>query len=624
VTTSTSDRARRGAKRRAPAAPPAAARRVARPAPLAEIDPALGARATLVLGVAAALLVALVTAAAFDPSMRWWGADSLRFAPAWIGWAPWMLVLLAFVPPLARRVVPALAALGDGLAAGEFRATGALAALAILIVALLPDRLWLIGDFLLRLGCTRGQIPVEIVFPQALPLDLFLHHHVPVAIARAHLADPNAWERLLGAIEAGLLVPASAELARRLGFRGVPAAACTLLVVFSGALGLFTGYGKSFVELTLVTVVAAGAALRVVREGEGAWPLAAMLVIGILLHRSALALFALLAVAVWAWPKTPAAREPGRRFATLAAFAAPVIAALVCAPILIASMQVTDVRHLAPTGLSPGAIFGAAFAPAHLADVVNLVAMSAPLALAAPFLAVALAAPLRARGAESLVLLALAVPALLVLFFVHPRQGDFRDTDVFAPSLASLAVVAAALAGEALRGAPSRAWLALPVILFGAFTTLRSLAIAADLDRGSARVRAYLTGPPRRPDEERALLWAYLAERMIGAHRPADAAPAFAEAAALAPSPRILMEWALAEEDRKGYAAAQGIYRRAAERAPGFTEAWLGLAGVSIELRDWPSADAALDHAARLEPDRVEIASMRHAIAERRAAEPAP
>ncbi len=619
MTTSTSERARRGAKRRAPAPAP---RRTPRALALPEIEPAVGARATLVLGVAAALGFALATAAAFDPGMHWWGVNSLRFAPVWIGWAPWIVVLLAFVPPLARRVTPALAALGDGLAAGKFRATAGVAAGVILIVALLPDRLWLIGDFLLRLGCVRGQIPVTIVFPQALPLDLFLHQQIPVAIARAGLVDPNVWERVLGAIEAGLLVPAAAELARRLGFRGAPAAACTLLVVFSGALGMFTGYGKSFVELTLVTVVAAGAALRVVREGDGAWTLAAMLVVGILLHRSALALFALLGAAAWAWRRSPAARDPGRRIATLAAFVAPLIAALLCAPILVASMQVTDLRHVAPTGVSPGAILGAAFAPLHLLDVLNLVALGAPFALAAPFLAAVVARPLRERGADRLVLGALALPAVLVLLFIHPRQGGFRDTDVFMPSLVALAIVAAALAGEALRGAPARAWLAVPVILLVVASTVRTLAIAADLDRGTARVRAYLAGPPRRPDEERALLWAYVAERMVGARRPDDAMPAFEQAVALAPSPRLLMEWALAEEDRKDEAAAQAIYRRVTGRAPTFTEAWLGLAGVSIELRDWPTARDALAHAAQLEPDRVEIASMRRAIAARAPAEP--
>jgi len=385
--------------------------------------------------------------------------------------------------------------------------------------------------------------------------------------------------------------------------------------VFSGALGMFTGYGKGFVELTLITVLVAVAALRVVREGRGAWNLAALLVVGILFHRSALALYLTLAVVVVAWSRSPAARSPRGRGATLAAFAAPILAAALCAPILIASMRVTDVRHLAPSGASPAAILGAAFAPAHLADVLDLVVRGAPFALAAPFLAIALVRPLRARGAEALVLLSLAIPALFVLLFVHPRQGVFRDTDVFAPSLAAFAVVAAALAGEALRGAPQRAAVAVPALLLAFVTTLASLSIGADLGRGTQRVRAYLEGPPRRPDEERALLWAYVAERTSAAHRFDDAIDAYAHAAELAPSPRILMEWALAQEDRRDPRAAQPIYRRVTERAPTFTDGWLGLAGVSLEIGDTATARTAIDRAAALEPGRPEAPSMRRALA---------
>ena len=615
MTTSTSERARRGAKR---GRPPAAAKRGERaPAPphAPAIDPADGARAALVLAAATLALFAIETAAALDPARTWWGADALRFAAPWFGWAPWALVALAFVPAVARPLAARLERLGDGFARRALAPIAGLAALAMLLVAVLPDRLWLVGDFLLRLGCTRGRIPVEIVFPQAVPLDLFVHHYVPVALARAHLADPNDWERMVGTIEAGLLALAATALARRLDLRGVAAATCAGLVVFSGALGMFTGYGKGFVELTLITVLVAVAALRVVREGHGAWPLALLLAAGILFHRSALALYVTLAVTAWAWNRSPAARDRRRRGATLAAFAAPLVAAALCAPLLVASMQVTDVRHLAPTGTSPGAILGAAFAPAHLADVLDLVVRGAPFALAAPFLAFALARPLRARGAESLVLVSLAVPALFVLLFVHPRQGLFRDTDVFAPSLAALAVVAAALAGEALRGAPQRAALAVPVVLLAMVTTVASLSISADLGRGTRRVRAYLEGPPRRPDEERALLWTYVAERTTAALRFDDAVAAFARAAELAPSPRILMEWALAEEDRRDPRAAQPIYRRVTQRAPGFTDGWLGLAGVSLEIGDTTAARDAIDRAAALEPNRPEVPSMRRALA---------
>ncbi|MEO5617640.1 MAG: tetratricopeptide repeat protein, partial [Candidatus Eisenbacteria bacterium] len=588
------------------------------------IDSADGARAALALGASLLVLAALRTAAAFDPSMNWWGMNALRFAAPWFGWAPWLLVGAALFPLVARAAEPRLAGFGDALARNAFGARAGFAMLAAGLVLVFPDRVWLIGDFLLRLGCTRGQIPVSMVFPQALPLDLFLHHHVPVALASSGLTDPNLWERGLGAIEAGALAFASASVARRLGLRGVAAAATAGLIVFSGVLGMFTGYGKAFVELTLATVATAAFALRVVQEGRGAWALAATVAVALTLHRSALALLVPLVVTAVLWWRSHGSRSAKGRAATLAAFASPLVVALAFSPLILAAMKVTDLRHLAPQGRGGGAILAAAFAPAHLRDVVNLVAMGAPFALAAPVLALVLARPLGTRAREGLVIASFVAPALAVLLFVHPRQGLFRDVDVFAPSLAALAVAGAALAGEALRGAGTRAWLAVPVLAFALLSMVQSLSLAADVTRGLERVRAYLAGPPRRVDEERALMWTYLAERHVALGNHDQAVAAFEQAVELAPSPRILTELALAELDRRNYAGAQRAYARAVERAPTYTEGWLGLADASIGTRDWIGARRALATAAALEPGRPEIEMIARALAKAEAGAAVP
>jgi tetratricopeptide (TPR) repeat protein len=569
-------------------------------------------------------LVALRVAAAFDPSMHWWGVNGLRFAAVWLGWAPWALVVVLLLPPVARAVEPRLAGLGDSWVRGAVRPRALFAGLAALLVLLFPDRLWLIGDFLLRLGCTRGQLPVGMVFPQALPLDLILHHHIPVALAASGLTDPNTWERGLGAIEAAALAWVAMAFARRLGLGGVAAAATAGAIVFSGVIGMFTGYGKAFVELSLATVATALFALRVVQEGRGAWALAATVTIALTLHRSALALLVPLAVTALIWWRAHGVRSEKTRAATLAAFAMPLVAALVFSPLIVAAIQVTDLRHLAPQGRGAGAILAAAFAPAHLRDVLNLIALGAPFAFAAPVLALALARPLRARGREMLVLAALVVPALAVLLFVHPRQGLFRDLDVFAPSLAALAVAGAVLVGESLRGAGSRTWLAVPVLAFALSSTVQALSLSADVTRGLERVRAYLVGPPQRVDEERALLWTYLAERHVGLGNTDQAVAAFEEAVKLAPSPRILTELALAEMDRRNYAGAQRAYALAVERAPTYVMGWLGLADASIGTGDWIGSRRALARAAALEPGRPEIEMIARALAKAEAAAKAP
>ena len=594
----------------------------------------------MVLGVVVAVLLAMRAAASWDPSMRGWGANSMRFAAPWFGWAPWAVAVLLLVPGVAKRVAPRLAAVGDAMARNAVAARLGIALAAAAMVLALPDRIWLMGDFLLRLGCARGQIPVTMVFPQALPLDLALHHHLPVALERAGLMGSNVWERMLGAVEAGALALAAAALARQLGLKGMAAATATGLIAFSGALSMFTGYGKGFVELTLATVAVAVFALRVVREGRGAWPLAVTVTASLMVHRSAVVLLLPLAATALLWWRAHGAAGPGfagwrSRVPTLAAFALPVVATLAFAPLLVASIRAVDARHLAPDPASPGfagypaAIAEAAFSPDHLGQVLNVTFQSAPFALAAPALAMVLAGPLRATRLrrvprrEAAVLGAFVLPALAILLFVHPRQGVFRDTDVFAPSLAALAVAGAALVGEALRGAGPRAWVGVPALACALFATLPSLSLAADVTRGLDRVRAYLDGPPRRPDEERALLWAFVGEREVGLGAPDRAVAAFERAVELAPSPRLLIELALAELDRRNYAGAQRAYARAAERLPGYTEAWLGLADASIGARDWPEAERALSRAAALEPGRREIAMIGRALQVARAREAA-
>src|SRR5204863_93527 len=120
----------------------------------------------------------------------------------------------SLVPPLARRAVPLLERLGDAVAGRPGLAGASLGAFLAGAALALPDRIQFVGDYLLRVGTARGQIPTATVFPQALPLDLALHYTVPSRLASIFGGDPNDVSRVIGAIEAALFAGLAVAFAR--------------------------------------------------------------------------------------------------------------------------------------------------------------------------------------------------------------------------------------------------------------------------------------------------------------------------------------------------------------------------------------------------------------------------
>jgi tetratricopeptide (TPR) repeat protein len=551
---------------------------------------------------AAALLLALARGAlAAAPTMWLWGLNVLAFVAPVPGWALWALSALALVPPLARRALPLLSRAGDAIADRPALAGTALGAFLAGITLALPDRLQLVGDYLLRVGTARGQIPTATVFPQALPLDLALHYTVPSRLSLAFSGDPNDVSRAIGALEAGLFGALAVAFARALRLRGAPAAAAAALVAFGGALGMFTGFAKVFGELCLATVAFAVFGIQAVRDGRGLAPLSLVVCAGLVLHRSALGFLPPLAL-VWAlWLRAHGVGGAWRKPQALVAFALPALTLALTLPRIRAAIASTDRFHFARSGADPAHLLGAAFAPLHLADLGNLLLLLAPLAPAV-LLAVPLASALRRRP-ECAVLLALLAPFVGLLLFVHPRQGQFRDWDVFTAAGVAVSLVAAWLAGETLRGSPRHAWLAVALVCGALAPALQWLMHNHDTLRGMSRVEAYLAGPPLRGTEERALLHNFLALRHEAFDQLDAAAESYARAAALAPSPRILMEWSMAESNRGNYAGAQRILQGLVAKSPDMIMAWSGLAFVSWKLGDTAECRRAAESALRIKPD---------------------
>jgi len=593
------DRRHRGAARRA--------RRALADATAAPRAPRALAALAITLGVVAIMRAGL----AFPSTMTWWGLNTLRFTPPAAGWTLWLLAAIALVPAVGGRALPALDALGDAIARLPARAAIVAGALTAGLVFALPDEAWLTGDFIMRLGSALGDVPTEAVFPQALPMDLFLHHTLLAWAQSALRVNALAASRALGALEAGLLAACAVGFARVLDQRRAAALVVVAAIAWNGALGLFTGYAKAFSELCVLAVAIAALGVRLARTGRGAWPLAIAVSLGILAHRSALAFLVPFAVAAALWVRDPALP---RRPLDLAALALPFVTIGAALPRIISAIESTDRLHLARQGASPGAVLGAAFAPGHLREAANVMLWLAPLALALLPLVLALGRSLWRRR-EGLVLAALLAPFVLLVLLVHPRQGMFRDWDVFAAGGVATCVVVAWLAGEALRGSARGAWVAAAVLLAAFGPALGPLLIANQPDRAFARVAAYLDEPPARPGEERALLFDFLGSRTMALGRTDASAEWYRRAVELAPSQRLLYQYGMSQVDRGDLRGAQQSFRRITQIAPDMIQAWGALANASFQLGDTAEARRAAMAVLRMRPGHVPASAMMRNLA---------
>ena len=542
-------------------------------------------RATRVIWIALVVLAALRAILPFSHTTWAWALSLQRFLDPLPGWGLWAIATLALGPAVARRVAGAHAGLGDGLARGwVFPAMWM--AFAAALVWLLPDRVRFVGDFLLRQGTVELAEKPAVLFPQALPLDVLLHYKLPLFLVNQAWTDPNTAARLLGAIEAALLAWLAVMFVRTLDLRGVAAAATPDVIFFGGYPGMFTGYGKAMSELVLVNAAVGVFALRVVRTGRGLLPLGIAFALGVALHRSALSLVPVVALAWGFWLRANGFRALLRKPEAIAGLVIPIAALAVFLPRIITAVMRFEGVHFTPAEVqSGGGIWRAALAGTRPADFLNLLLVLSPLAIAIPFAIGAYGRDLP-RGRELMVLATLALPLVLIAPFIHPAQGLFRDWDDFASAGVALSMIAAWLVGESLRDTRRYAWLGVAVMFGLGIPAIQWLAIHAETRRGQARVAAFVLEPPRRTDAERGKTWDYLGIVSYRAERWEDAAEAFAKASETAPSPRILLEWAMSETNRGNLRKAQEVYRRHLKEQPESFFGWLGLGAVSIRLAD--------------------------------------
>ena len=557
----------------------------------------------LLLALALVPLATVITP--FLPGMGPWGVNGLRFLPA----AAWLLViaaLLALLPGVAVRGVPAAGAFGN-LALRRPVTAGLLVgtALALLVLAF-ADQTRFVGDFLMRQGTVEESMRPGVLFPQALPLDVFLHYRIPLALSSAHLLEAGAYGRVLGALEAFGLGALAVAFARALALEGPAACAAVCAVAFTGALGLMTGYSKAFSELALATLAVAAFGTRVAREGRGVLGLGLVTGLALALHRSGVALLPAAAIALVVAARDPKLRPRLTRPAALAGYAALALALGWFLPAIVRTATGFDMtQHFASEDVvRQGGLLAAAFHAQRLVDLLNVFVYLTPLAPLVLFAATGGA--LRERAAP--VLLALFGAWFGVAFLVFPAQGVFRDWDVFAASGVATAVLAAWILGRATSGAKDRAPLAVSVSVACIALTALGLWLPRDRARGWSRVEAFVAGPPTRTAVERAKTWDYLGASWYQAGRHADAARAFGHAAETSRSQRIYLQWATAARDAGDAAQAQRVLEDLVGFAPGTGLAWQMLGSIAWQRGDYAASANAARAIAKLAPDDAGVA----------------
>lgn len=557
--------------------------------PMITSDPRAAERAANVLVVCLALLAAARLAATFAPGMWAWGLNVARFLPIWVA-APLLAVLvLSLLPPLARRAAPWLEAWGDAIAARPAFPAAMVAALAAGIALLLPDRVHYVGDFLLRDGAVSENIDPSRVFPQALWLDTWLHYTLPIELRRAGFA-PDLYPRLTGAIELAALGALAVFFTRMLRLAGGVAVAAIAVILGGGYAGMFTGYGKAIVEVCLLTGAVGVFGLQLARTGRAGLWFGISLALAIALHRSALALVPGAVLAVFFASRVPESRRNLLSASSLLGLGLPLGTFALVAPKIWRVVTTIDTKvHLRPAEAAGQSVLASAFTPLRTMDFANLAVMLSPLALAIPFVLLALGRGL-ARGRELLLLVAFALPFVLFVPFIHPYQGIYRDWDNFTPAGVAVSLVAAWVVGEVLRVSGRRGTLA--VMTVGAVIAPLFLWLGhhAMANHGIRRMEAFTQGPPERTENELAATWDYLGSKTFRMQRFEESARYFKTLSERVPNTRFILQWALAEEAAGKLSAAQEAYRRMIDKVPQDPVAWRGYAVVSMKMGDRTAA----------------------------------
>ena len=604
-----------------------------------------------------ALGLALRAAASLLPIPGVWGLDTLRVWPRWQAIAILLLGAAGFVPPVARGLERAIEFLGSLGARASDVWDAVLGICAGLALYNLRDPVRWVGDLTTRIGQLTLDAPIAKVFPQAAPLDRWVNIVIARHIKDARL-DVTVALQLIGAIVGGLFTVAALAYLRAAGASRATLIASATMVLGGGYMLHFAGYDK-FGPLLVGVALAAYGAVRLAREGRGAWALGAGIVVCLLSHRSG---FLLVPAAAWALVQG-LRRAPDRRarIEVIAAAVAILVAAGFMLPKALHLLETIDRKqNLEGPKVAGGTLLARLFADAatRSADALNLLFLLVPLwpaGLAAAWLARGSAAPREEKpappatpavGARAAVtataafgtpaaaranlaatarsaakddaprfslgpvaLLAVA-PEVALLLVARGAQGAMRDWDmhVGAALVVALATAAALLtiwrrmgAGGSLAPVVTTA-LASAIALWG--TQVSEPLQLARIQQQLAERGAWTDGAWARAHD-------FLGVRALQQQRAEDAIRELEAAAAVAPNPRFFFQIGLAQRMLMRFDDARASFEKAHRLDPRLADAWVGFALLAFDARDWRKVEACAESALAYAPHRKDAKEIR-------------
>jgi len=534
-----------------------------------------------------------------------WGINSAAYLPVWFAWATLGLFGAALVPPIGGALTRGLERVGRQYETPSNKALLWLFATVAVGMICLPDRVGFTGDYLLRLSSAKASGSPVTIFPQALPLDLWLHVTVPHELARLRLAPVEVTSRVLDALEAGCLALLVVTLVRLSGARGATLASASLVILAGGSLAIFTGLSKAFTELVVLAAALAVSTFPGSTSFGRVVSSLAIFAIALAMHRAALILTPVVVFGLAGWLRTSVRREPPVKRCA--------IAVMILVGIVLAWEAFVPIASLdLPGGLVwPGHRTSSDSLGMRMLDLANLVVFLVPSLVLVP--AVLLDSRVRDgfRGRGGWWYACLAIPSGLLIGLVDAPQGYFRDWDMFAIAGLLLSVVSALAIGRFLSRALQYAWLGAAVVLSTVVPCMQHLMLQSNSQAGLRRVAGFAeANPPHRSAVQRASVLAFLGKRAWDSGDVASAASYGRRAAELVPTPSMLTLWGDAEEEQGHLATAESIYVRLAAASPTNIRAWLGLARVRLTSGRPLDAAAAAESALAIQPGSSHAADL--------------